>query len=555
MATREELLALLLSRRRGLSIRPLMPGHSEDWNRWLADDSRLQAALSPELETLVAQMAARPLRAPPRTAAPASRWAQFRALFKQGWGDEGKEPRGLHYGALTASVLFNVLFAALLVWLMYLRFLALQAPEEETVRIQITGFGTPDSPGGGGEPAQGDVQPAASAAAAAPAGRTASASTSPPAAATPAQPAAAAPVEADQPLQVSENKVAEQSDFQLPPARELAMKTPPSVSLRTAPVPSETEIPEALPEVRAVTLPTRPQVVQVPVLQPAERELTTPPEPAPQVRIRDVQARASGAALSVPQVAAGRALPTKQGEGDAAASSTLAATGGASRTPSSTTPGLPGARGQAPNPGQNAAGSGVGPAQRTAQGGWPSPRRDDDWGAGNSNRAGAATGGDRGNPRGQGGQGGSGLFNPDGSPRLADDSFKPRFPDPYKEGTWLKRPSLGYRGTMFDGIWRPPETLLQEWVRKGVKTVDIPLPGGKVKIRCIVSTLQAAGGCFPVAGKEGVHDQPAIARPPPAVPFKPHLIENPGDLTSPPPGASGTPPAAKEEDAKPATQP
>lgn len=87
---------------------------------------------------------------------------------------------------------------------------------------------------------------------------------------------------------------------------------------------------------------------------------------------------------------------------------------------------------------------------------------------------------------------------------------------------------------MFDGIWRPPENLLQEWVRKGVKTVDIPLPGGKVKIRCIVSTLQAAGGCFPIAGKEGVHDQPAIARPPPAVPFKPHLIDNPGDLTSPP---------------------
>lgn len=555
MATREELLALLSSRRRGLSIRPATLGHSEAWSRWLADDSRLQAAQSPELEVLVGQMAARPLRDPPRASAPASRWGQFLGLFKQGWGDEGKEPRGLHYGALTASFLLNFLFAALLVWLMYLRFLAAQAPEEETVRIQITGFGTPETPGGGGEPAQGDVQPASAAAAQASQATSASASTSNPAASAPSPAAPAMPVEADQPLQVSENKVPEQSDFQLPPTREVAIKSPATVPLRTVPVPSESEIPEALPGVRPMAVPTRPQVVQVPVLQPAERELTTPPEPAPQLRIRDVQARASGAALSVPQVAAGRALPTKQGDGDATASSAQAATGGASRTPSTATPGLPGASGQSPKSGQNAAGSGVGPAQRTAQGGWPSPRRDDDWGAGNSNRAGAATGGDRGNPRGQGGQGGSGLFNPDGSPRLADDSFKPRFPDPYKEGTWLKRPSLGYRGTMFDGIWRPPENLLQEWVRKGVKTVDIPLPGGKVKIRCIVSTLQAAGGCFPIAGKEGVHDQPAVARPPPAVPFKPHLIENQGDLTSPPPAASGTPPAAKEEEAKPATDP
>ena len=46
------------------------------------------------------------------------------------------------------------------------------------------------------------------------------------------------PVEADQPLQVSENKVPEQSDFQLPPTREVAIKLPTTVPLRTVPVPS-----------------------------------------------------------------------------------------------------------------------------------------------------------------------------------------------------------------------------------------------------------------------------------------------------------------------------
>ena len=133
------------------------------------------------------------------------------------------------------------------------------------------------------------------------------------------------------------------------------------------------------------------------------------------------------------------------------------------------------------------------------------------------------------------------MFDADGRPRLADDSFKPRFPDPYKEGTWLKRPSLGYRGTIFDGIWRPPETLLQEWVRKGVKSFDIPLPGGKVKIRCTVSILQAGGGCGLAPGENGVHDQPARARPAPNVPFKPELLENQRDLSTPKPSESAQP--------------
>ena len=139
---------------------------------------------------------------------------------------------------------------------------------------------------------------------------------------------------------------------------------------------------------------------------------------------------------------------------------------------------------------------------------------------------GAATGGDRGNPRGQGGQGGSGLFNPDGSPRLADDSFKPRFPDPYKEGTWLKRPSLGYRGTMFDGIWRPPENLLQEWVRRGIKELSIPIPGTGLKLKCVVSLLQFGGGCFPV--NPDANEQPAREREAPDIPFKPELQEDNG---------------------------
>ena len=47
-----------------------------------------------------------------------------------------------------------------MIWLMYLRFMALQVPPEETVRVRITGFGTPDGTGGGDAAAEGDIQPA-----------------------------------------------------------------------------------------------------------------------------------------------------------------------------------------------------------------------------------------------------------------------------------------------------------------------------------------------------------------------------------------------------------
>ena len=82
------------------------------------------------------------------------------------------------------------------------------------------------------------------------------------------------------------------------------------------------------------------------------------------------------------------------------------------------------------------------------------------------------------------------------------------------------------RGTMFDGIWRLPETLLQEWVRRGVKSIRIPIPGTTLELECVISSLQAIGGCLPVPGKNGVFDQPARARKPPEVPFKPELFED-----------------------------
>ena len=149
MATREELLALLNARRRGLSIRPVAPGPTPTWQQWLDDDSRLKKASGSEPDQLIAAMAQKPLQAPPGPHIAQGPWPRFRGLFRQGWSRERDEPRQLRVGASATSLLFNFLVAAIMIWLMYLRFMAVQAPAEETVRIRITGFGTPAEAGGG----------------------------------------------------------------------------------------------------------------------------------------------------------------------------------------------------------------------------------------------------------------------------------------------------------------------------------------------------------------------------------------------------------------------
>lgn len=91
-------------------------------------------------------------------------------------------------------------------------------------------------------------------------------------------------------------------------------------------------------------------------------------------------------------------------------------------------------------------------------------------------------------------------------------------------GTWLKRPPTDYEPTSFDRFWVPHENLLQEWVRRSIRTVLIPIPGTGKTIRCDVVTLAVVGGCGIV--DPNMQDQPAGARPPPDVPFRPELHED-----------------------------
>ena len=97
-----------------------------------------------------------------------------------------------------------------------------------------------------------------------------------------------------------------------------------------------------------------------------------------------------------------------------------------------------------------------------------------------------------------------------------------------RAGTWLKRPPIDYSPTSFDEYWMPGGTLLEEWVRRGIREVSIGIPGTSKRIHCVVSLLQLGGGCG--INDPDMQDQEATARPPPDVPWKPELQEAQGDL-------------------------
>ncbi len=91
-------------------------------------------------------------------------------------------------------------------------------------------------------------------------------------------------------------------------------------------------------------------------------------------------------------------------------------------------------------------------------------------------------------------------------------------------GTWLKRPPIDYTPGRLERFFVPSGTLLEEWVRRNIREVFVPIPGSKKRIVCKVSLLQAGGGC--TIDDPNLRDQEAEARKPPDVPFKPDLQED-----------------------------
>jgi hypothetical protein len=532
-----------LRRRRRRSLRPERPPGEfpPGWSVWFAAmPARAGAITGASADSLLAILLAREPTLPPAALAELGRWRAFASLWRQEWQPAAPDERGVRVFASTTSLLLHVLLAVLLVWLMDARFL-LGAPADEqrgddVVQVEFIGLETPEDTGGGAP--QGETLQPTATGAAAPAVAASDAVTQPPpelpepSLATREQttPQPPAPVSA-QPLQVTETPVTD-SSFVLPPPRPVTMPDPVLAVPELSAQEREIELAET-PPLPLLQRPLPQREINVPDLHqpPAEVVLREIPPPLPPLPVRTVpQPRLSTPELSAPAPrVATREIPLTGQAASPAASASQAvqvttkragtASTAAAPAPASGRPDSDGGR----RPDASTAGAGAGPAPAPRAGATPGPRRGDDWGGSSRDR-----------PGGQAGGGRPGLFNPDGSPRLAGDrtvggGLPPgTITEDYEKidrmGTWLKRPPIGYEPTSLDRFWVPHENLLQEWVRRNIREVLVPIPGTSKKIRCVVSLLQLGGGCG--ITDPNLQDVEAGARPPPAVPFKPELQED-----------------------------
>ena len=549
----------------------------QGWAEWFAQ-MRGQAGevTGASAESMLAVLLERPPGRPlPRPVETMNRWQVFAAIWRQQWHPPEPQERGLRWFAGTASVVAHLLLGLMLLWLLFAtpRFATAPAEGETVVQVEYIGEGTPDQVGGG--PAQ---EPEAETLPAPRQEQAAAQARSDAEAPTREAPAPAVPridtavdaptlQRAPPPVASRDVPVPEPSDPQVPVAAEqrLTVSEPapdttgvfflppptPRVDAHAVPTP---ELEATRPVVQARDVPTPAQAPSRPALDVQAAQPSDAPEvvatvpgvteravPAPVQRPR-LQARPA-ASIGEPRLDARTAplrearlpMPARPASSQAPGSASTAATPAtqpgpesAASSASSSSPATTGTSSSAANPQAPArAAAGSGPRSEPAPGGWPTPARSDDWGDSTRN----VPGGQRGD--------GPGLYNSDGSVRLAETpgsaspgqppgTFTEEITDLDRNGTWLKRAPVGYEPTLFDRYWRPNETLLQEWVRRGIKSVEIPIPGTTKKISCAVSLLALGGACG--ISDPNLNEQPAEARPPPDVPFKPELQEDNGSV-------------------------
>lgn len=538
------------------------------WRAWfLSLQERVGAVVGAPAADFIAVFAARPLRSPPKATPPLGRWQGFSRIWRQQWEPALREQRWLRRSAAAFSTALHVVFVLLLLVLGLVPIgdaPPREQAEGEALLVEYVGIGTPEDTGGA--PAEGEVEaPATAAAQASPAasadGRDAAA-VAPQASAAPAAseqqpqtPTEPSQTAAPQPLMVTETPTPD-IDFTLPAPvpREVTLPQlqPEVPEIAAQPSRIETFEPRTevrpvevrVPQIRAPTVPTlRTEVVEVEAQRIpgtiAAREAPALPSRVPQLNVPALRTAPGEVAL--------RPRPAPAAAGTAAAPAATPAQGpaptpgpapGTATSPGRSTAGAtaprPGGQPQASGSGRPAASApaGVGPSPSPRPGGAPSPTRSDDWGTSDRNVPGSSTAGRT-----------PGLFNSDGSIRLPGDGGQvggglppgtviEDFEKIDRMGTWLKRPPLDYTPSRFDRFWIPHESLLEEWVRRGIRSVAIPIPGTSKRIQCTISLLQAGGGC--TISDPNLQDQEATARPPPDVPFKPELQEDRDSLARPP---------------------
>ena len=521
------------------------------WQGWLASmHERVGAVTGATAQSLVDILLQRPLATPPRRVLLLNRWQAFTTLWRQQWQPPEREDRKLRWFAGAVSALWHLFFGVLLVWLMYLQYIAGSPPlqGQDVVQVEFIGVGTPDEVGGGEAPAEtADVGPTA-------VSDTATAATSadpgtPSAAIRPAnvsptlqsplpdvpqrdipEPQLPALTSVRQPVMVSEPVLSEPTVFVLPATTPQLTDVPaanpelvaPARRVQTLDVPEPVQpISRALPSRALAARPIESPVVDVlarevpaplqraPVRELAPRAIATPQlrSTMPQVRVVDIPSP-RGPAAAAPRSATSMAAPVASSKVSASPSATSSTSRPGTAAPAAAT-------------------AGSGPKPAAAPGGRSTRSKADDWGDSTRNRP----GGQRGVP--------AGVYNSDGSVRLAatpgsaapglpPGTIEDRITNLDRAGTWLKRKPNDYEPTTFDKFWRPNETLLAEWVRKSITTVRIPIPGTNKHIVCTTVMLALGGACD--ITDANLNEQPAAARPPPDIPFKPELQEDNGSI-------------------------
>ncbi len=524
-----------------LNARAAPPGRMREaarasWGGWMARLAERPGRVSgAPAQELVDQLAARPVAAPPGRSRALGRWQAFATMWRQEWHPASRDERSWRWTAGGTSFFWHAVLVVLALWVATLPFLPPRPEASDAVQVEYIGIGTPAEEGGGEPPAPGEQtdSPSAAAGAASPADASATPSRPMPSMPAPGLPAPRVeattpevavrevpePQPAPQPLTVSPPVSPEPAVFELPPTTAAAPAIAPP-QLAGAPPVRVVDIPEPVrtPEVGVSTPQPIVGTVRAPTPSVQRRDVPAPVElpalrtPSPAIASPSLQARTpSVQRRDLPAPAAAQAQP---GASAPAAAATTGTTPAGARAGESATASGPAVATRTP-------GIGTGPQATPAPGSWATPRRADDWGVSDRNVPGR----------------GDGVFNGDGRPRIAagPGSAAPGRPpgthteeiaDLDRAGTWLKRKPHSYEPTRFDRFWRPNETLLQEWVRRGIKQVSIPIPGSSKRIVCGISILQLGGGCWAV--DPNLNEQPATARPPPDIPFKPHLQEDPG---------------------------
>ncbi|MCD9030281.1 hypothetical protein LDO32_00835 [Luteimonas sp. Y-2-2-4F] len=534
MFTSAELIAAL-DRRHRRSIRPQAPVGTfpPGWQAWLdALQARPGRVVGAPAAEIVARLAGREPAPLPPGEVPANRWRAFASLWRQQWEPDRRDERGLRAVSSAGSGALHLLFLLALAWLMVVppyRAPA-QAGPDAAVEVTWIGEGTPEDAGGGAPSGDAAAEPSAEPAPSAPPPAAppapAPATVSRPPEPQPApEPEPVPPARPEQPLVVTETPTPD-SAFLVPPPPEIPLAAPAPEAREVQPRVREiVEQPPPLVRPESPRLqpsPAAPDIPQ-PMVELAEREIAAPPR---EVTLPDVTVPAPQAPVvqrDAPQARV-REIPVREPERGSGAAPAATADA-AAPAPSAAAPGASApAAAEGANP--DAVTAGAGPAPASPPGAAPTPRASDDWGEAAQNR-----------PGGQAGT--SGLFNRDGRPQLPPGAgvrvgggLPPgTITEDYEKidrmGTWLKRPSSDYEPTSLDEFWVPHENLLEEWVRRSIRTVLIPIPGSSKSIRCDVALLAFGGGCN--ITDPNMQDVEAEARPPPDVPWKPELQEGDGD--------------------------